>query len=536
MKELKKVLFRRAFFCACLFCLTSPRPQAYPTLAGYALRITAEQTPGGSTLAEELPEFPGYKAVLKGGYDLFYREKSVDSMLTVGRDYSIKGLNGTFVLSAGDGKRGMSAGLNLNELDASIYNRKYLWNGRTVRSLRRIFLELCGRRENIASDWLITVDPWCCQRICGKETSYGNKATLLFKSPAVDLRKTAVFFLSSIKVTASYQNRSLFDATLSVGNRQNTAKRNFPVSINEDGLCCRIDYSGKYADLLYQGAVGFLNSPVDAGDALDLPLSISGNSYSFSASVRAKRLKYRPDIRFSGCYIHSDLNGFDQTGERFLHFDDINSAIAEGWIDLQLGKLCTMGPLASFVSVNGGKGNVALYPFTQWLYILDIPDRIKLYGTKISIIEAGIKGGWLWNPAEKHSVAGGIAVTGCSLYGSSDYAEQVLYFGIWPDYGNRNEHTFFDRRYLIIKASADYFYSFDTYRFFVSVGQILPIEISGRERSTGESETKKYVGRSIWGGLRIEGGIDIKPGPGKRQRKLLTKFQKEEDLLDLEQR
>ncbi|MBN1309555.1 MAG: hypothetical protein JXA18_16665 [Chitinispirillaceae bacterium] len=512
---------RQAGTIACLFCFITADPvRALPdrTLAGYAGRCAGATASDSFSSAAATPQdSPGPVRIIgRGGYDLVYRERSIDSAGTKRRDLRADAFGGLLLLRLSGQDQGVQAGIDFSRCDASWRGEEYSLRGGAVHSLNRILLGGWGRRDNAQFDCQLSLDPWYCGKAARSSGTYREKGALLWNSPALDLSATAALSFSHTAITTFFRNGSPFAASGIIANRQNSARRIIPLSINGHQIGCTIGYSGNGVDAAWEGIAGLIGGAVDTGAPAELPLSVRGAVGRLAASVAAKRLPNRPRLRLSSTFLAADVEGFDPSGERFLRLIGNSFAMTEGGIDLHTGTRGTAGPVASFVSVKGGEGSVALYPFTQWLYILDLPDRLKLYAMTLTLAEAGLYGCRRWKLSGNHIFTTDITLTGCRLYGSIDYAEQVRYMGVLPVYEDRTNRTLADHTYVVIKAALNYFYTLKAHEMFISMQQLLPIEIPRKghhEEGSGRAGMSK---RTLYGGMRIECGVAAQLGPANR--------------------
>lgn len=442
-----------------------------------------------------------------GGYDLVYHEKVISSNDTTSTDALARAFRGRMLVKIAERNWGIAGGWDFNRLTADREDEGTRFSYASVRSLNRILLGGYGRTGHVSLDGTIGIDPAYCIKADRIYADYSEKIATIVRSPGADFSVALSLTYPEVSISYYYVNTSPGAGQVTITTASGQAHRTLPLIVDENRFGIRGNYSTADFDGSLDGAFILVGGAVDsASGSSDLPLAISGHGATVQADVATKKLPYRPDVHIIGDYFALEGDGFDANGQRFLHVNKNLLRRLEGTIAFHPGKLSGAGPVVSLVQLKAGEGSFALFPFTNWLYVLDLPDRYRLYGGEFSLIEGGLSGCRKWPLAQHHSVASDLVLTGCRLLGSIEKADQVRYLGLIPVYENHATTTFVHNKYVVIKAALKYVYTLKSGEMFVSFQQIVPVEIQ-KKGGSGDSGDSK---RQIYGGMRCDGGVILR--------------------------
>lgn len=444
-----------------------------------------------------------------GGYDLVYREKAVDSSLVKLKDSRTNAFDAALLFRTIQKGWGLQGGWGCSRLNSTWAGEDYAFREESILSFNQLLLGGWWHSRHTTLDGMISIDPGYCSKANLNNTLYREKAAAIWNSPGLDLNVALTLAYPNIELEYYYRNSASSAGYHIITTQSNSARRHLPLLADENSFGVAAMFTWDAITLHLNGAFNLLGGDVDTGTSYDLPLSLNGYGVSGEAAIGSKRLPYRPQLHLSGAFTGFDVEGFDGSGNRFLRVEDNVFSFIEGEVDLHSGKHSSFGPLVSFVRIKADDGKVDLYPFTGWLYVLDLPEGYKVYDVKLLLTEGGLFGRREWRPLCNHSLKTDITITGSRIYGLIETAEQVRVIIAIPDYQNRATDIFINNKYIVAKASLNYSYTLGLHKMFISFQQILPIELS-----TGAKGSGKHGGgvdkRLLYGGMRLDGGVVIR--------------------------
>ena len=491
----------------CLFCyLLSATPVSitdYVTGLPFSGR---EELFGISPMAADT----GFLFSMSGSYDLLYREREEHSDMLPGNRTSVDKFSGWVWTGINRDHAGILFGaafgrlwMRRSEPDDGVSEAALLSNG-AVGAVGWLKRGICTMRAGFDGN------PRYGPLVSGA-TSGLKKGFRLLNSPAINLTGSLYFAFPHSGAEFAYRNRSLLSGDGILRNSSNGAYRKCVLLIDEhrwSGTVNRIS-EGSFWSVTPSIFQLTSNSPKEQPEVF--PLEISGVGYSLAGSGNFNRLPKQPGFTVDMERGSLLLNGYDGQARRFLKVDESHWRRFSGAVGLQTGIRSEAGIFGSYRSGRAGKGNVALYPFSNWLFLLDLPDRVRLDEAEIEIREAGIRGVKKWNVHRNLRLRTEVALSGCVVEGSVATANLVRYIGLLPVYEDARKETV-DERYAVIRGKLQLEKEVRGHDFHISVQQIVPVRLTGSapvtagdQHSGGDLQVRQWR----YGGLKVECGIDI---------------------------
>ena len=160
-----------------------------------------------------------------------------------------------------------------------------------------------------------------------------------------------------------------------------------------------------------------------------------------------------------------------------------------------------------------GEGMIALYPFSSWLFLLNLPDRIRINRAALELLEAGLSGGRTWSLQRRLHIHTGLTMSGCRVDGNMATQHLVRYAGLIPVYEDERMQSINEDWYMVINGLLEFRKQAYGHAFNLSVRQLLPVPLGGRKRRslvTGGPETNDVSFKfNRYGGLSVAIGMDI---------------------------
>jgi len=498
-----------AAICLFCFCTFAQLPcEVAPTLVGYVSRLV------GADACDKLMEFSkradsaaNISASATFGYDYVYREVMRDTQNVELRDFFVRALEGSMAFAAAPkaGKGGVRAVWDFSRLDARFGGELYDFSEKNELRLNRIAFGGWTTVGSVSFNGAIAIDPQFASKANREHQNYGEKIAAAWTTSGLDIHAACVVARPQTAISCYYLNSAIPAADNVIKNRSNGALRDIPLIIDENRFGTAFEYAGEALSFKLDGAFAILGGAVDSISSSSLPLSLRGYGAHVNTCAAARWIASMPEIRFSGNFYGFDITGYDGRGGEYLGIRWNDMAQIDAGIDFHPGRRSLAGAFFSWFTTHMDNGRISLYPFTNWLYLLDLPDRYRIYDLRFYVFEGGVRVVRSWQPHKRHMLKSDGAITGCRIRGAMESARQVRYMGILPIYENRVTDSFACNDYIMIKAKATYSYRFRTHDLFLAIGQTVPIDVSGG----GDSYRGSTIARRIYGGLRLECGVTL---------------------------
>lgn len=446
----------------------------------------------------------------RGTYDLVYREIVRDAGKSPGRNTTIDAFNGLMAMSVNRQDYGVYCSGSFGRLRGD-------WMDTTSEvSEHALFTHGAAtaggwwRRGPVTGSGLIDINPRFFIPAALQHRSFAQRAQLIVNSPAINFSAALQFALPSSHARLEYKNASLLTGYSTIRNNANTAFRTLQPALDEHRFGVSAAYHDKVKKLSFEGAGHILTNGWWMEQASGMPLEVSGGGCSAGGRASFERIRHHPEFSVNVEAIRFALSGFDQKGERFLSFDENQSVHIQTSLGIRPGKNNNAAVFGANTYSRTGGGSVALYPFSNWLYVLDLPDRIKLFEAELNIREAGIRGQRRWALHRNNTVDATIIVSGCKVSGLVETAKQVRYMGILPVYEDHRVTNLGNGNYLILKMAVEYRKRVTVHELYLSMRQIVPVEIKRHGNADGGIESTGGSGtiRRVYGGLSVVCGFD----------------------------
>lgn len=498
-----------AAICLFYFCALAQSPcEVAPTLGDYVSRLAGADASGElrsfSNRADTAADI-SVSATL--GYDYVYRDVVHDTNNVELRDFFVRALDGSVAFAAAPkaGKGGVRAVWDFRRLDARFGGKSYDFSEESELRLNRIALGGWTKTGNVSFNGAMAIDPRLAAKANDEHVNYGKKIAAAWTTPGLDIHAACVVAGTKAAISCYYLNSAIPAADNVIENSSNGASRSIPLVIDENRFGASLEYAGEALSLNLDGAFAILGGAVDSISSSFLPLSIRGYGAHVKTLASARRIVSIPGIHFRGSFYGFDITGHDGDGGEYLGIGWNDMAQIDAGIDFHPGRRSLTGAFLSWFTTHIENGRISLYPFTNWLYLLDLPDRYRIYDLRFYVFEGGVRAVRSWRPHERHILKSDAAITGCRIRGAIENARQVRYMGILPIYENHVTDSFACNEYVVIKAKVAYSYRFRTHDVFLAVGQTVPIDVSGG----GNLRQSSTITRRLYGGLRIECGVTL---------------------------
>ena len=454
---------------------------------------------------KENNKFGEFQILAEGGYDIVYHEKVTDSISKIERKINSDVLSGKLCVKFNRKDWGINGGWRYNKSRVSWTGEKYTFYGNAKINDNRIIIN--GWRtinRKLIFNGSLSVQPHLLKAAISSQKNKIDKVKKSFFSGGVDFYSSLALKINRCITGIYYHNKSSLSGSISLINNSNNARRRFPVGIDENILGIVLEASERIRYFFLDNSISIIGGTTFTEESFDLPLFVKGFGNSVLCEAKMDFLPYRPKLSLSENYLKINIKGMDIVGDQFLHADNNSIFQVNGNLFFRLGRHGTMGPTGTFLQLKNSWGNLKLYPFTSWLYLLDIPDQIKFMNISLVLKEFGMGANTVCNINRIHSFKPNIHITGCRINGSMETKDLVRYMGILPVYENHQTHSLIDKQYLIFKGEMEYKYRLGKrHEALFSIQQIIPIEINQRIKNSVSKERISGKRRSLFGGLSI---------------------------------
>ena len=360
---------------------------------------------------------------------------------------------------------------------------------------------------------LLSSNPRYCFTAAVRNFHSGKGRAEFFNSPALGVTAGVRLLMPRFTASVSYENGSLENGFIKVRNTSNNAYRKLQLSLDEN--CARLYFNSEglfsIDGKVYLYSKGWIDNQPSV-----LPMEVSGGGFSLKSRIFLRRLHFRPEFDIELKSNSYALKGYDREGETCLRLDEHRTTLIRAVYRLKPGKFSEAGVFGMHFTSRAKNGLIALYPFTNWLFILDLPDRLKMYSGELIVTEAGFLLSRKRRITGNRAIQPSIAVSCCKIEGYVETAEQVRYMVLFPVYENHTTTRFADNMYAVFKLGLQYEKQVGANVLHIKAQQVVPVEVTamknGEERGGGDEKQKSRM----YGGFRVEWGIEVGGGGGAK--------------------
>jgi hypothetical protein len=483
---------------------------AIPTVPQYIERVLFQNESPADELIVNTGLDTGLFKTVAGGvlYDLLYREKKTTSE-GVEKDVYAGGYTYHMSAKAGFKHYGLLGSLNVRKMQGVWSGESYRLHGNGEIAAKR--LSFGGWWKYNTTSFMMKITSDLGHLADGEDEAFSLRhPTLLLKTPVLDLYTAARLELPLLYVTMSFENRTLLTGEAFISNKSNSAYRKIPLYIDENRVGMAAAFSRPSLRLDVTAIMGWFGENHFSEKPFVLPMSVQGKRMKVDVTCQAPSLFMQPEAY---CSIHQArllLEGRDEAGGRFLNINNGRYFGFDGGIFANTDRRSKAGIVVSAIDLYGGNGMIGLYPFTNWLLLLDLPDRYKFYYESLTVVEVGISGTRTFPISGKQRINIYFALTGCTAESAVRVADLVLYMHVLPNYENDRMEQI-AKKYAIVKGCIDYSFDIGHSVTTLCLQQMLPIELVNRIKpsSTTNDPSRSESTRSVFGGTSVSATVTL---------------------------
>lgn len=493
----------------CLFCYLPVTAQI--SIADYAAGVLPDSHQ--DLFSSAVPSDSGVLFSTSGRYDLLYRETGDRHNPPGGDHMQADAFGGRTEVQVNGNDAGIWFGAQFGRTVLDRFSANDRVSGIVQLSSGRAGVLGWIRRGIWTGRLAIDGNPRYFQMI--SETSFfGENGGRLVNSPAINFSGFLNISLPQSDVELGYRNRPVLSGRFSLRNQSNAAFRQLSLQLDEHRWNAAVARNVHGTDWSIGSAVYILRSVVDLDRPVDYPLEVTGGGFSLSGGGSFRKIRNRPEFSAEMETGNFQINGYDAQARRFLKVE------SSRWQNLLLrgglhpGAVSDAGFFGTLIWGLAGKGNLALYPFSNWLYLLDLPDRVRLSEAYMDIRELGINGAKIWKTSRHLALRTELAVSGCLIDGSITTENLVRYIGLIPVYEDKQTSAIGRKKYLLLRARLEAHKQLGGHDLYLSAEQMVPVELRGAapEPAAAPDEgtvTENAPARRRYGGLKIECGMSV---------------------------